>query len=272
MSFGSDLVVGLLAPRSICYLYTRIWRRGGSETRLVSFTAQCRQNRGLPNCSIRILDLVCKQYFADQHSRNPDKVFMPVLLGTDNPQCQIPEVSADSAKFLLVMGLFTGVLSAVVAPKIGHLSDRYGRTRLMALASVGGVLNEFITILVAKYPDTIDYRWLLLGSIFDGMTGSFTAGSVMSQSYTSDCTPPSKRAVFMGYMHACLFAGLAFGPLLGGYFVKWTGSLVSIFYVVMGMNKLDRDVRDPMEVLDEVENELGMMCAPITWPIGCGKD
>ncbi|CAG7565084.1 unnamed protein product [Fusarium equiseti] len=181
-----------------------------------------------------ILDLVCKQYFADQHSRNPDKVFMPVLLGTDNPQCQIPEVSADSAKFLLVMGLFTGVLSAVVAPKIGHLSDRYGRTRLMALASVGGVLNEFITILVAKYPDTIDYRWLLLGSIFDGMTGSFTAGSVMSQSYTSDCTPPSKRAVFMGYMHACLFAGLAFGPLLGGYFVKWTGSLVSIFYVVMG--------------------------------------
>jgi MFS family permease len=181
-----------------------------------------------------ILDLVCRQYFADQHSHNPDKVFMPVLLGTDNPQCQIPEVSANSAKFLLVMGLFTGVLSAFVTPKIGHLSDRYGRTRLMALASVGGVLNEFITILVARYPDTVDYRWLLLGSIFDGMTGSFTTGSIMSQSYASDCTPPSKRAVSMGYMHACLFAGLAFGPLLGGYFVKWTGSLLSIFYVVMG--------------------------------------
>ncbi|QDF66395.1 peptide chain release factor 3 [Shewanella sp. SNU WT4] len=37
------------------------------------------------------------------------------------------------------------------------------------------------------------------------------------------------------------------------------------------MNKLDRDIRDPMEVLDEVETELNMMCAPITWPIGCGK-
>ncbi len=35
--------------------------------------------------------------------------------------------------------------------------------------------------------------------------------------------------------------------------------------IVTFMNKLDRDVRDPMEVLDEVENELGMMCAPITW-------
>lgn len=37
------------------------------------------------------------------------------------------------------------------------------------------------------------------------------------------------------------------------------------------MNKLDRDIRDPMELLDEVENELNILCAPITWPIGCGK-
>ncbi|WP_032092161.1 MULTISPECIES: peptide chain release factor 3 [Pasteurellaceae] len=37
------------------------------------------------------------------------------------------------------------------------------------------------------------------------------------------------------------------------------------------MNKLDRDIRDPMELLDEVENVLNIRCAPITWPIGCGK-
>lgn len=37
------------------------------------------------------------------------------------------------------------------------------------------------------------------------------------------------------------------------------------------MNKLDRDIRDPIELLDEVENELNIVCAPITWPIGCGK-
>jgi peptide chain release factor 3 len=42
--------------------------------------------------------------------------------------------------------------------------------------------------------------------------------------------------------------------------------------IVTFMNKLDRDVRDPMEVLDEVESELGMACAPISWPIGCGKE
>ncbi len=37
------------------------------------------------------------------------------------------------------------------------------------------------------------------------------------------------------------------------------------------MNKLDHDIRDPMELLDEGENGLKIGCAPITWPIGCGK-
>ncbi|MEA9392911.1 peptide chain release factor 3 [Acerihabitans sp. TG2] len=37
------------------------------------------------------------------------------------------------------------------------------------------------------------------------------------------------------------------------------------------MNKVDRDIRDPTELLDEVEHELRIACAPITWPIGCGK-
>ncbi len=41
--------------------------------------------------------------------------------------------------------------------------------------------------------------------------------------------------------------------------------------IITFMNKLDRDIRDPMELLDEVEDELNIACAPITWPIGCGK-
>ena len=37
------------------------------------------------------------------------------------------------------------------------------------------------------------------------------------------------------------------------------------------INKLDRDVRDGIEVLDEIEDVLNIECAPITWPIGMGK-
>lgn len=37
------------------------------------------------------------------------------------------------------------------------------------------------------------------------------------------------------------------------------------------MNKLDRETRNPLELLDEVEKELKILCAPVTWPIGSGK-
>lgn len=37
------------------------------------------------------------------------------------------------------------------------------------------------------------------------------------------------------------------------------------------INKLDREGKSPIELLDEVESVLGIQCAPITWPIGMGS-
>ncbi|KAA3632858.1 MAG: peptide chain release factor 3 [Proteobacteria bacterium] len=37
------------------------------------------------------------------------------------------------------------------------------------------------------------------------------------------------------------------------------------------INKLDREGREPVELLDEVEDVLGIECAPMTWPVGMGK-
>ncbi len=37
------------------------------------------------------------------------------------------------------------------------------------------------------------------------------------------------------------------------------------------INKLDREGREPIELLDEVESVLGIQCAPVTWPIGMGR-
>ncbi len=38
------------------------------------------------------------------------------------------------------------------------------------------------------------------------------------------------------------------------------------------INKLDRDIKEPIELLDEVENILKIECAPIYWPLGMGKE
>lgn len=182
----------------------------------------------------RIITLICDRYFADRSAADPSFVFTPVIHGGNNPQCNIPDVQRLVASFTLCMSVLVGIISAFTAPKLGALSDRYGRTSMVAICSVGGVISEITVILAGKYPDTVHYSWILLGAFFDGLAGSFTAGSVLIHSYASDCTPPSKRGVAIGYLHACLFTGLAFGPLLAGYFVKWTGSLLSIFYVTLG--------------------------------------
>ena len=41
--------------------------------------------------------------------------------------------------------------------------------------------------------------------------------------------------------------------------------------IITFINKLDREGRDPIDLLDEVEEVLKIRCAPITWPIGMGK-
>jgi len=38
------------------------------------------------------------------------------------------------------------------------------------------------------------------------------------------------------------------------------------------INKMDRDIRDPIDVLDEIEKVLKIQAAPINWPIGMGKE
>lgn len=41
--------------------------------------------------------------------------------------------------------------------------------------------------------------------------------------------------------------------------------------IITFINKMDRESRDPFEILDEIESKLALDTAPVTWPIGRGK-
>ncbi|MBK8337397.1 MAG: peptide chain release factor 3 [Sterolibacteriaceae bacterium] len=41
--------------------------------------------------------------------------------------------------------------------------------------------------------------------------------------------------------------------------------------IITFINKLDREGREPLDLLDEIESVLRIQCAPVTWPIGMGK-
>ncbi|RKD28657.1 peptide chain release factor 3 [Lacrimispora algidixylanolytica] len=38
------------------------------------------------------------------------------------------------------------------------------------------------------------------------------------------------------------------------------------------VNKMDREARDPFELMDEIEDVLGIRTCPVNWPIGCGRE
>ena len=42
--------------------------------------------------------------------------------------------------------------------------------------------------------------------------------------------------------------------------------------IVSFVNKMDREGQEPMAVLDDIEDVLNIRCAPITWPIGIGRE
>ncbi len=41
--------------------------------------------------------------------------------------------------------------------------------------------------------------------------------------------------------------------------------------IITFINKLDREGKEPIELLDEIEKELGISCVPLTWPAGMGS-
>jgi len=178
--------------------------------------------------------LICNNYMHDRQAKDPSFMHKPVLLGQEDDFCSTnTEVLAAIAMFTLYGQLAGGITSAFSSPKLGALSDRYGRRRLLAFTVFGSIIKDSLIILAVTRPKTFSIYTLLVAYALDGLCGSFTTMMAVSNAYASDCTPPARRAIAFGRLHGCLFTGIAFGPLFAGYIIAATGELVSVFYIAL---------------------------------------
>ncbi|KAF2743026.1 MFS general substrate transporter [Sporormia fimetaria CBS 119925] len=192
-----------------------------------------------------ILDLVCNDFYASRSAGNSGPMSGPFDPPNGPDRCQNADVSSRSSLFFLYASLISGVLALITAPKLGALSDRYGRKPILLFTATGVFLSEVITIIAARRRDTIDVNWILLSYAVDGATGSFIVGMAVAHSYAADCTPPLKRAVSFGYFYAAMFLGIAIGPILSGTLIKIrepvvgkTEAVLLVFYIALGCHLL----------------------------------
>ena len=169
-----------------------------------------------------ILALMCVQYEAE---------IVPQQLGSDQI-CNAPSIHARMGRFMMFANIISGVGCAFSSPRMGALSDRYGRKPLLAFSALGLLFGDTISIAAGLFPYSISVYWVLLEFAIGGLTGSFVTTMAIIQTYAADCTEGEARVSIFGRLHACMYLGLALGPAAGGFFVRMVGSgdMLSVFY------------------------------------------
>jgi MFS family permease len=114
-----------------------------------------------------------------------------------------------------VVGLLVASFSIaqlLMAPVWGRLSDHYGRRP----ALIVGMTASAIAYVIFAYADSL---WLLFLSRLVQGAGGGTVSVI--QAYVADALEPRDRAKGLGWLSAATNAGVALGPLLGAFALRW---------------------------------------------------
>ncbi|KAG9295057.1 hypothetical protein G9A89_017851 [Geosiphon pyriformis] len=187
------------------------------------------------------IKIVCRLYYSSQQTPsamlafyNGWQVFNNKESLEDfppNENCNIPEVQALTSQMMLVLNLCGALPAIFVLGALGSLSDRKGRRVVLLMSLAGLTFSIAVLLVVARYDQYIDPHLLVIGPLVEGFSGGLFSLLSTSQAYISDCTTAERRSIIFGWLQGTLLLGLSVGPLIGGWIVKATNSLLSVFYI-----------------------------------------
>jgi len=99
------------------------------------------------------------------------------------------------------------LMQFVGSPILGALSDRFGRRRIILVATAGSAIDYFI---MANAPTL---AWFFVARTIAGLTAGVLS---TANAYIADVTPPEKRAQAYGLIGAAFGIGFIVGPVIGG--------------------------------------------------------
>ncbi|KAJ6497032.1 major facilitator superfamily domain-containing protein [Mycena vitilis] len=159
------------------------------------------------------------------------------VTSSDYPESKLcasdPVVQAAVASLNAVITTSMGVLGCLTTGWWGAFSDRYGRTRILALTILGLLFNDVIFIFVTKNFQHIPggYWFLIVGPLVEGALGGISTGSAASHAYISDVTDSAERSRLFSLLLGLVFTGIGIGPTIGGLLIRFSGNLLSVFYL-----------------------------------------
>lgn len=148
----------------------------------------------------------------------------------DDPRCFGPDISALVSIFHTYMTTLTAILSVFIVPYLASWSDRIGRRPILLWTMTCGILSLMITITCCTFPNQVNYKLFLVSAVLDGIGGSMGSMVVLCTSYTSDTIKEQFRAGALSILDACMFGGIAVGPLVGSFILSYTDhNLLGLF-------------------------------------------
>ncbi|KAJ7753728.1 hypothetical protein B0H16DRAFT_1722928 [Mycena metata] len=135
--------------------------------------------------------------------------------------------------------LVTEILTLLTLAWWGSFSDRYGRKRMLGIASIAQLLSCLMVLLVANYvqvlPGAYVYWFLIFDIIILGALGGTESEFVTVLAYLSDVSMGEKRSRLFTVVLGLVWAGSSIDVKLGDFVLQKTSSLLWVFYTAAAL-------------------------------------
>src|SRR5690606_1137394 len=115
----------------------------------------------------------------------------------------------------------------------GRFGERYGRTKVLAIATFGLFWTDLIFVLTSSPSLPFPLSWfsyastpnraaqlLLLAPLVEGLLGGWSTLQSATSAYISDCTSPGSRAQIFSRFTGVFYLGFSAGPAIAAWVIR----------------------------------------------------